>query len=128
MQRLVDDSRYQASVLDQLLFDDKKKVSVEIVTDSEPLLDSIGSTKQIEEKMLCDTIQDMKNMLEDRSIDNFRWISTKAMIADCLTKEKKDMLDLMKIVDENRYDRIDIQQKKVVCVDGEVKLTLRKKN
>ena len=49
---------------------------------------------------------------EDGSIDNFRWISSKDMIADSLTKEKKEMLDLMK---------------KVVCVDGEVKLTLRNK-
>ena len=76
--------------------------------------------------MLRDTIKDMKDMLEDGSVKNFRWISSKNMIADCLTKQKKDMLDLMRIVDENRYEGINYQQKKVVCLDGEVKLTLRK--
>ena len=100
---------------------------MEIVTDSEPLLDSIGSSKQIEEKMLRDTIKDMKDMLEEGSVDNFRWICSKNMIADSLTKQKKDMLDLMRIVDENRYKGINYQQKKVICDSGEVKLTLRKK-
>ena len=51
----------------------------------------------------------------------------KKMIADSLTKEQKDMDDLMAIVEINKYDGIDFQQKKVICKYGEVKLTLRNK-
>ena len=35
------------------------------------------------------------------------------------------MKDLLKVVEVNRYDGIALQQKKVICKDGEVKLTLR---
>lgn len=47
--------------------------------------------------------------------------------ADSLTKEKADMSDLLRIVEENRYSGIDLQQKKVLCKDGKIKLTLRSK-
>ena len=87
-------------------------------------MDTIGSTKQIE-KMLRQTIQDMKEKLEDGSVESFRWLSTKKMVVDCLIKEKKSMDDLMAIVEVNRLDGIDLQQKQVIYKDGEVKMTLR---
>ena len=96
------------------------------MTDSEPLLDSLGSTKQVEQKMLRQTVQDMKDMLEDKSVDNYRWITTKKMAADALTKEKADMHDLMRIVEENRCEGINEEQKKVICKECEIKLTLRR--
>ena len=57
--KLVDKSMYQGRVVEQLLFDSKRKVGVEILTDSEPLLDSIGSTKQVEVKMMREVIEEI---------------------------------------------------------------------
>ena len=73
---------YQGRVLEQLLFDGKRKIGVEILTDSEPLLDSIGSTKQVEKKMMREVIDEMKEKLEDGDVENFRWLSTKRMVAE----------------------------------------------
>ena len=75
--KLVDESLYQGRVAEQLLFDSKRKVGVEIITDSEPLLDSIGSTKQVEKKMLREVMQDMKEKLSDWEVENFRCVVCK---------------------------------------------------
>ena len=59
--KLIDESLYQASMLEQVLFEDTRKVSVDLYTDSQSLLDSVSSTKQVGEKMLRPVISDMKD-------------------------------------------------------------------
>ena len=59
--KLIDESLYQASMLEQVLFGDTRKVSVNLYRDSQSLLDSVSSTKQVGEKMLRPVISDMKD-------------------------------------------------------------------
>ena len=102
--KLVDESMYQASIVEQVLFGGKKKVEVEIVTDSKPLLDSIASTKQVETKMMRPVITDMKEKVVDKSVKSFDWLETKKMVADVLTKENSSNKDLDGVMVENRFE------------------------
>merc|ERR1712112_484379 len=71
-----------------LLYGDyRKRMNVRILTDSEPTLKSIASTKQVERKALRMVVQEMKDKLRDGDINSYQWVSTKNIWADRLTKE-----------------------------------------
>ena len=71
-----------------LLFGEyRKRIPVRVMTDSEPTLESIASTRQIERKGLRMTVQEMKEKLMEGEIKLYQWLSTKDMWADGLTKE-----------------------------------------
>ena len=80
--------QYIQQQLEILLFGDyKKKILLRIITDSEPTLESIASTRQIERKGLRMTVQEMKEKLIDGEVKSYQWLSTKEMWADGMTKE-----------------------------------------
>ena len=58
-----------------------------LFTDSEPTLESIASSKQVERKTLRPTIVDLKERLVDKDIFSYSWLPTKDMLADVMTKE-----------------------------------------
>ena len=60
-----------------------------MLADSEPTLESIASTKQIERKGLRMTVLEMKEKLRDGEIKSYQWVSTKQIWADGLTKKWK---------------------------------------
>ena len=69
MTKLIDELVYMARQEEILLFGDyKKRIPVRVLTDSEPTLESIASTKQIERKGLRMTVQEMKEKLRDGEI------------------------------------------------------------
>ena len=105
----------------------EKKVEVKIFTDSKPLLDSVASSKQVEKKMMRLVIADMKERLIDGSVGSYRWIETKRMVADLLTKEKLDTVDMDDIIFKNVYDGIKTEKNKVVFNGLEVKMENGKK-
>ena len=67
--------------------DYRKRIKVRLFTDSEPTLESIASSKQVERKTLRPTIVDLKERLVDRDIFSYSWLPTKNMWADVMTKE-----------------------------------------
>ena len=88
MTKMIDELTYMARHVEILLYGDyKKRMNVRILTDSEPTLESIASTKQIERKGLRMVVQEMKDKLRDGEIDSYQWVSTKQIWADGLTKE-----------------------------------------
>ena len=103
----------------------KKSASLEvkIFTDSRPLLDSISSTHQIDEKLLRMDIQDFKEKLYKKSVECFCWLDTSSMIADSLTKESKYSEDLNHAVMENRFMLSLFEFNQVSFSDGEIKMT-----
>ena len=67
MNKLIDELVYITRQIEILLFGDyKKRMPVGVMTDSEPTLESIASTKQIERKGLRMTVQEMKEKLLER--------------------------------------------------------------
>ena len=67
--RRVDNSDFMAQQIGQLIFLKKSKVlRVFIITDSIPLLDLIVSMRQIELKLLRNTMTDIKEKLKESSV------------------------------------------------------------
>ena len=74
---------YKARQVEILLFGDyRKRMPVRVLTDSEPTLESIASTKQIERKGLRMTVQEMKEKLMDGEVKSYQWLSTEEIWAD----------------------------------------------
>ena len=98
--KLVDDSSNMSRQLSILM---GKKIPLRIFTDSRPLLESIGSSSQIAEKSLRQSIAYLKQTLEDGEVEEFSWIEGKDIVADILTKQgsKREALD--EIIKDNFF-------------------------
>ena len=86
----------------------ENQIKVDIVTDSMPLIDSLNSTKQVENKLLRPLIKYMKQCLDAKMINSIRWCDTKVCLADVLTKASSplikiimDILSTGKLIDLN---------------------------
>ena len=117
----VDISVYLSEQLSVLLFGNSGyRVPVRVYTDSKPLLDSIASTRQVEQKLLRNTMTDRKKKLEMGNVASYSWIETKSMTADVLTKEGGDIENILEVVRENRFRKANSQQNMVVFREAEV--------
>ena len=88
LSKLLDEAVYLARQIEVLLFGDyNQRIPVRIFTDSEPTLESILSTKQIERKSFRVTVEEMKDILIKGDIKSYQWIRTKKMWSDGLTQE-----------------------------------------
>ena len=106
-----------------MLFGDyKKRMPVRVMTDSEPTLESIASTKQIERKGLRMTVQEMKEKLLEGEVKSYQWLSTKEMWADGLTKEMEMAEGLRKLLKEGKCEMVKKEVNKVVCENDEIKM------
>ena len=69
---MIDELVYMARHVEILLYGDyRKRMTVRILTDSEPTLESIASTKQVERKGLRMAVQEMKEKLRDGEIKSY---------------------------------------------------------
>ena len=86
---MVDDAVLTSRQLELLLYGDiMNKGPVYLFTDSESILESIASTKQIVTKTLRNIITDLKQKLIDDDISSYAWLQTDSMWADILTREE----------------------------------------
>ena len=87
--KLVDDAVFLARQLEMLLFGSYEgRIPVKLFTDSEPSLESVASSRQVEMKLLRMTVKDLKDRLLQGEVTSYSWLPTKEMMADCLTKER----------------------------------------
>ena len=85
--KCVEDSVYLAKRIEEVLFGNvEKRITDEIHTDSEPLIESIRSTKRVENKTLCMEVGAMKESLLLREVQSYSYIPSKMNPADKLTK------------------------------------------
>ena len=102
---LVEDSLYLARQISQIYTGEKGgQIPVRLMTDSKPLLLSIASTSQVESKSARVCIEDFKERLLYREVLDFSWLPTNLMIADILTKRRKDHLNMNKLLLENVFE------------------------
>jgi hypothetical protein len=125
MNRLMDDIQFFTLQLEQLLFGGmQKKIPIKIFTDSKPLLESIGSIHQVDEKLLQNSITNMKEVLYDGVVESFSWLDgTRDMMADVLTKECCWNGDLEDLVTGNIFQLSRNENNKVSCFEGEIKIS-----
>ena len=70
-----------------------------MLTDSHSLLDSIESSRQIDDQLMRLVIKWMKQMLDARMISSVRWVDTEVCLVDILTKTSFPLIeDLMEIL------------------------------
>ena len=123
MTKMIDKLVYMARHVEILLYGDyKKRMNVRIITDSEPTLESIASTKQIERKGLRMVVQEMKDKLRDGEIDSYQWVSTKQIWADGLTKEMPMTEGVRNLLKNGKCDMVQEDINKVICQNEEIKM------
>merc|ERR1711873_304453 len=126
MSKLLDEVVYIARQVEILLFGGyRKRMPVRVMSDSEPTLESIASTKQIERKGLRMTVQEMKEKLLEGEIQSYQWLSTKEMWADGLTKEMEMAEGLRQLLKEGKCEMVKEEVNKVVCENGVKTFTLK---
>ena len=103
--------------------DYKKRIPIKLFTDSKPLLESISSTHQVEERLLRNSITDMKEVLYGGEIQSYSWLDGEtAMVADAMTKENKMEEHVKDIVLKNQFKFVQNEDNLVRCVLGEIKM------
>ena len=123
MSKLLDEVTYIARQLEILLFGDyRKRMPVRIMTDSEPTLESIASTRQIERKGLRMTVQEMKEKLMEGEIESYQWLSTKEMWADGLTEEMEMADGLRNLLKEGKCKITGQEINKEICQNREIRM------
>merc|ERR1711955_49796 len=123
MTKMIDELVYMSRHVEILLYGDyRKRMNVRILTDSEPTLESITSTKQIERKGLRMVVQEMKDKLRDGEIDSYQWVSMKQIWADGLTKEMPMTEGMGRLLKEGKYEMVTKDINKVICENEEIKM------
>merc|ERR1712115_297351 len=123
MTKMIDELTYMARHVEILLYGDyKKRLNVRILMDSEPTLESIASTKQIERKGLRMVVQEMKDKLRDGEINLYQWVSTKQIWADGLTKEMSMTEGMRSLLKKGKCDMVSDDINKVICHNEEIKM------
>ena len=100
----------------------EKRMPVRIYTDSEPLFESIASSKQIERKNLRMTVQGLKERLMEGDVKSYQWIPTKEMWSDGLTKEMEMAEGVRKLMKTGVCELQKKEVNKVVCERDEVRM------
>jgi len=86
--KFVVDAAFAATNVETLLFGDyKKRHRVESYIYSNILLESLASTRIVENKFVMAEVNASKKLLEDEVFQNYTWIKTKDHLADLLTKD-----------------------------------------
>ena len=100
LMRVVDDTLCLARQISLLL---NTEVKVRLFTDSRPLLESLGSSGQVEEKTLRQSIASLKQNLEDAEVERFSWIPGNQIVADVFTKQGSERESLDEIMYKNEF-------------------------
>lgn len=96
--KIVDDA---INISKKLSFLMKEKVSLRLFTDSFPLFNIIGSSRQVEEKQIRQFIAYLKQHLEDEDIEELSWIEGKECVADVLKEKGSRREDMDSLIEKN---------------------------
>merc|ERR1712074_483156 len=77
---------------------DTKPNPIILITDNESLANAVRSTTSVEEKRLRVDISALREMLNNKEIDQIKWTATNHMLADCLTKQGAKVDELLAVV------------------------------
>ena len=119
LMRVVDDSLCLARQISLLL---NTELKVKQFTDSRPLLESLGSSGQVEEKTLRQSIASLKQNIEDEEIAQFSWIPGSEIIADIFTKQGSEREALEEIMNKNVFRHSLSSDNKVIFENEEIKI------
>ena len=108
------------------MFGKESRASIGVFTDSLPLLESIASIHRVEEKLMQDCVDYLKEKLETGEVEQFSWLDSDDMISDMMTKEMKESNDMLEILWKNRFRLFKHSDNLVKYVNNEFKISNRK--
>ena len=94
---------YTKAVLGQMFGTRVKDISTLILSDSKNLTQAIRSTSLVEDPWLIPDIAVIKDAIEDKTVNEVRWVNSKDMLADCLTKAGASGYSLMQVMESGKY-------------------------
>ena len=118
--KCIEEAVYVARCMKELLTGERghSQLDVDVRTDSKSLIDSIDSSRQIDDKLLRPTVKWIKQMLDGEQLRTIRWVDGTNCIADILTKPGAPLtqatMNIMKT-----GDMIDLEKSKKKAV-GEI--------
>ena len=119
LMKVVDDTLCLARQISLLL---NTEVKARLFTDSRPLLESLGSSGQVEEKTLRQSIASLKQNLEDAEVERFSWIPGNQIVADIFTKQGSDRVSLDEIMSKNVFRHARTEDNMVIYENEEIKI------
>ena len=93
-----------------------------VFTELPPLLESIGSSRQVEEKQIRQLIAYLKQSLEDGDVEEFSWIEGKEIIADVLTKQGSRREEMDALMERNVFGQAQNKDNFVKYVNEEISI------
>ena len=107
MNKVTDNAIYMARMIQEIYTG--KNSTTDQLPDSEPLFESIYSTKQIDRKSIRHVVHIMKDAISRGEVEKYIWVDTNNMLADVLTNESADCQALKRVFENGD---IDIQTRK----------------
>ena len=97
---MTDDAIYLAKMIHEVYTGKKGsgQLHVMIYSDSATLIESIYSTVPVERKTMRHVVQGLKDNLARGEVTEYRWVDTKMMLADILTKDSIKSQLLMEVL------------------------------
>ena len=102
LEKGMEDSIYLARMLKEIYSGvvSEDQVPVEVSIDSKTLLDSLNSSKQVDEKTIRHLIAWIKQQKEDKTIDSINWVCSQEQLADVFTKKNVKTDEILTVVSE----------------------------
>ena len=88
--------------LEMLCLRERNYLPIDCFVDNKSLVDAIHSTNLVSDKYLRINIAAIFEMLQRRDIGSVSWIDSQQQLADCLTKEGKHGLPLLRAISANQ--------------------------
>ena len=85
-------------------------------------MESLGSSGQIEEKALRQSVSYLKQSLEDNEVVAYSWIPEEEIVADVMTKQGSTRDALEEIMVKNKFTHMDSKDNMVIFEDDEFKI------
>jgi len=100
----VDMAYYLGNMLSQILYDEERKLPVELYVDNHSLYDNVYSVKNVSEKRLRIDIAILKEMVQCGELKIF-WVDSKSQLADVLTKKGVNPMKIAKVFESGYSQR-----------------------
>ena len=94
---------YVKSILRHMYGEIVEAIPVIIFTDSKNLIEAVKSSSLVEDAWLIPDVAIIKDAVEDGTIQSLRRVSSKEMIANCLTKQGASAEMLLEILRTGAY-------------------------
>ena len=104
LERGLEDGIYLARLINEIYSGrpSEDQIPVEANTDSKTLIDSIGSSKQVDEKTIRHLIAWIKEQLETKSVSRIKWVNTLQQLADVFTKKNAKTENILNVISKGK--------------------------